>query len=174
MVDGAGAAVGVLRLLRAEGDDPVLVLDDVFAELDTTRRQRLADMVADAEQVVVTAAVAEDIPTTLSGVRFTVDSGQVKRDPDETPEQLPDAESGPVRDAPSTSVEGSTDGGTDLANQLLAQARATQGTSTSKGRSRRKFRRHRSTWRLRRRLLRCRPRQSRPPTDQCSRRRPRG
>ena len=63
---------------------------------------------------------------------------------DETPEQLPDAESGSVRDTPSPSVEGSTDGGTDLANQLLAQARATQGSSTSKGRSRRKFRRHRS------------------------------
>ncbi|MFL6070950.1 MAG: DNA replication/repair protein RecF [Actinomycetes bacterium] len=67
-------------LLRAEGDDPVLILDDVFAELDTTRRERLADMVVGAEQVVVTAAVAEDIPKALSGVRFTVDSGQVKRD----------------------------------------------------------------------------------------------
>jgi DNA replication and repair protein RecF len=68
-------------LLRADGDDPVLVLDDVFAELDATRRQRLADMVVDAEQVLVTAAVAEDIPSTLSGVRFTVDSGQVRREP---------------------------------------------------------------------------------------------
>jgi DNA replication and repair protein RecF len=67
-------------LLRADGDDPVLVLDDVFAELDTTRRERLAEMVVDAEQVIVTAAVAEDIPLSLSGVRFTVDSGQVTRD----------------------------------------------------------------------------------------------
>lgn len=67
-------------LLRADGDDPVLILDDVFAELDTTRRDRLADMVVGAEQVVVTAAVADDIPKALSGVRFTVDSGQVRRD----------------------------------------------------------------------------------------------
>jgi DNA replication and repair protein RecF len=68
------------ELLRADGDDPVLILDDVFAELDSTRRDRLADMVADAEQVLVTAAVAEDIPATLSGSRFTVDSGQVRRE----------------------------------------------------------------------------------------------
>jgi DNA replication and repair protein RecF len=68
------------ELLRADGDDPVLILDDVFAELDSTRRDRLADMVVDAEQVLVTAAVAEDIPATLSGSRFTVDSGQVRRE----------------------------------------------------------------------------------------------
>ena len=49
-------------LLRDDGDDPVLILDDVFAELDTGRRAQLADLVADAEQVLVTAAVAEDIP----------------------------------------------------------------------------------------------------------------
>ena len=67
-------------LLRVDGDDPVLILDDVFAELDTTRRDRLAEMVIGAEQVVVTAAVADDIPEALSGVRFTVDSGQVRRD----------------------------------------------------------------------------------------------
>lgn len=68
-------------LLRSDGDDPVLILDDVFAELDSARRQRLAEMVVDAEQVLVTAAVADDIPTTLSGVRFTVDSGRVSREP---------------------------------------------------------------------------------------------
>ncbi len=68
------------ELLRADGDDPVLILDDVFAELDSTRRDRLAEMVRDAEQVLVTAAVAEDIPPTLSGSRFTVDSGQVRRE----------------------------------------------------------------------------------------------
>jgi DNA replication and repair protein RecF len=69
--------LGAFSLLRADGDDPVLILDDVFAELDTTRRQRLADMVRDAEQVLVTAAVAADIPESLSGTRFTVDAGQV-------------------------------------------------------------------------------------------------
>ena len=68
------------ELLRADGDDPVLVLDDVFAELDSTRRERLAAMIGDAEQVLVTAAVAEDIPPTLSGARFTVDAGQVRRE----------------------------------------------------------------------------------------------
>ncbi|GGK73779.1 DNA replication/repair protein RecF [Ornithinimicrobium pekingense] len=53
-------------LLRHDlGTDPVLVLDDVFAELDSGRRERLADLVADCEQVLVTAAVAEDVPARL-------------------------------------------------------------------------------------------------------------
>ncbi len=50
------------ELLRAEGSDPVLLLDDVFAELDTARRQALAQVAAGAEQVLITAAVDEDIP----------------------------------------------------------------------------------------------------------------
>lgn len=50
------------ELLRTEGSDPVLLLDDVFAELDTARRQALAQVAASAEQVLVTAAVQEDIP----------------------------------------------------------------------------------------------------------------
>lgn len=72
--------LGSFALLRQDGDDPVLVLDDVFAELDSSRRTQLAAMVQDAEQVLVTAAVAEDIPPTLSGDRFVVDAGQVWRD----------------------------------------------------------------------------------------------
>jgi len=67
-------------LLRTDGDDPVLVLDDVFAELDESRRSRLAELVAPAEQVLVTAAVAGDVPPTLTGARFTVDAGEVRRD----------------------------------------------------------------------------------------------
>lgn len=67
-------------LLRAGGDDPVLILDDVFAELDSRRLQQLADLVSGAEQVLVTAAVAADVPETLSGVRFTVGDGKVVRD----------------------------------------------------------------------------------------------
>ena len=55
-------------LLRADGDDPILVLDDVFAELDTERRSQLAELVAGAEQVLVTAAVAADVPEALRGV----------------------------------------------------------------------------------------------------------
>ncbi len=53
------------ELLRADGGDPVLLLDDVFAELDTARRQALANVAASAEQVLVTAAVGEDIPDGL-------------------------------------------------------------------------------------------------------------
>ena len=54
-------------LLRADGDDPILILDDVFAELDAERRAQLADLVAGAEQVLVTAAVAADVPAALAG-----------------------------------------------------------------------------------------------------------
>ncbi|RNL75391.1 DNA replication/repair protein RecF [Nocardioides marmorisolisilvae] len=67
-------------LLRAGGDDPVLILDDVFAELDSGRRSQLADLVADAEQVLITAAVPEDIPEQLHGRRFTVAGGEVTLD----------------------------------------------------------------------------------------------
>jgi DNA replication and repair protein RecF len=62
-------------LLRAGREDPVLILDDVFAELDTGRRDRLAALVAGAEQVLVTAAVPEDVPVILTGARFTVEAG---------------------------------------------------------------------------------------------------
>jgi DNA replication and repair protein RecF len=56
-------------------EDPVLILDDVFAELDAGRRDRLAALVADAEQVLVTAAVPADVPSVLAGARFTVSGG---------------------------------------------------------------------------------------------------
>jgi DNA replication and repair protein RecF len=56
------------------------VLDDVFAELDTERRNQLAQLVAGAEQVLVTAAVAADVPASLQGVRFLVADGTVTRD----------------------------------------------------------------------------------------------
>lgn len=65
------------ELLRSEGGEPVLVLDDVFAELDTDRRIRLAELVAGAEQVLVTAAVELDVPMTLTGTRLEVVDGQV-------------------------------------------------------------------------------------------------
>jgi DNA replication and repair protein RecF len=66
-------------LLRADGDDPVLILDDVFSELDASRRSRLARLVAGAEQVLVTAAVPEDVPEVLSGARYDVAEGEVRR-----------------------------------------------------------------------------------------------
>lgn len=69
-------------LLRSDGDDPILILDDVFAELDTERRAQLAELVAGAEQVLVTAAVAADVPAALAGARFLVGEGKVRRDDD--------------------------------------------------------------------------------------------
>lgn len=53
------------QLLASEGTDPVLILDDVFAELDAKRRERLVHVAADAEQVLVTAAVGDDLPGNL-------------------------------------------------------------------------------------------------------------
>ncbi|MGJ6981574.1 DNA replication/repair protein RecF [Aestuariimicrobium soli] len=73
--------LGTFGLLRADGVEPVLVLDDVFAELDATRRERLAAAVADAEQVLVTAAVGDDVPAGLAGARFRVELGSVVPDP---------------------------------------------------------------------------------------------
>ncbi|MFZ5871708.1 MAG: DNA replication/repair protein RecF [Actinomycetota bacterium] len=73
-------------LLRGEQDatgaadpqtEPVLVLDDVFAELDAGRRRRLAELVRSAEQVLVTAAVDDDVPAELDGVRLEVRAGEV-------------------------------------------------------------------------------------------------
>ncbi|MFI1583106.1 DNA replication/repair protein RecF [Embleya sp. NPDC020630] len=71
--------LGSYELLRADGGEPVLVLDDVFAELDVTRRARLAEMVAHGEQVLVTAAVAEDVPPALVGARYDVAAGEVRK-----------------------------------------------------------------------------------------------
>lgn len=60
-------------LLRAEGTDPILILDDVFAELDRSRRLALTEVAKDAEQVIITAAVPEDVPAELEGVRYAVE-----------------------------------------------------------------------------------------------------
>ena len=67
------------ELLRADGEDPVLILDDVFAELDAGRRDRLAILVAGAEQVIVTAAVTADVPATLTGISYDVGGGSITR-----------------------------------------------------------------------------------------------
>jgi DNA replication and repair protein RecF len=66
-------------LLRTEGNEPVLILDDVFAELDARRRERLAELVAPGEQVLVTAAVDDDVPQVLAGARYAVSGGVVER-----------------------------------------------------------------------------------------------
>jgi DNA replication and repair protein RecF len=71
--------LAAFELLRQSGEDPVLLLDDVFAELDAGRRGRLAAVAAGAEQVLVTAAVAADVPPVLTGARFEVADGRVTR-----------------------------------------------------------------------------------------------
>ena len=53
-------------LLRRDGTDPVLILDDVFAELDAKRREKLVTLAADAEQVLITAAVDGDLPVNIT------------------------------------------------------------------------------------------------------------
>ncbi len=67
------------QLLREEAraGDPILILDDVFAELDSTRRTRLAQLVSDNEQVLITAAVVEDVPSELSANRIFVTAGEI-------------------------------------------------------------------------------------------------
>ncbi len=71
--------LGSYQLLRCGGAEPVLLLDDVFAELDIQRRARLAEVALAAEQVVVTAAVPADVPGELDGARFDVHEGRVHR-----------------------------------------------------------------------------------------------
>ncbi len=70
------------ELVRESGQagDPVLVLDDVFAELDAGRRSRLVDAVAGYEQVLVTAAVAEDVPEGLTGATVRIRAGEIIAD----------------------------------------------------------------------------------------------
>lgn len=96
--------LGSFELLRSEGSDPVLLLDDVFAELDRARRTALAGVAATAEQVLVTAAVGEDVPPELAARRLDVrahdrDGGRVS--------ELTDTVTG----TPSTSVDESQEDG---------------------------------------------------------------
>ncbi|MHA6513449.1 DNA replication/repair protein RecF [Tessaracoccus sp. Z1128] len=70
--------LGGFTLVRDDGVEPVLVLDDVFAELDVSRRERLAAAIADAEQVLITAAVGADVPDFPAERRFRVDAGTVE------------------------------------------------------------------------------------------------
>ena len=69
-----------------EDGEPVLVLDDVFAELDEVRRARLAERIAGAEQVLITAAVASDVPAALAGRRWRVADGTVTLVTEDEPE----------------------------------------------------------------------------------------
>jgi DNA replication and repair protein RecF len=68
-----------LEILKAESrlGDPILILDDVFAELDSDRRAKLAELVLGNEQVIITAAAIEDVPEALSAKRFSVGAGEI-------------------------------------------------------------------------------------------------
>jgi DNA replication and repair protein RecF len=67
--------LATFALLRAEGEDPILILDDVFATLDAQRRAALASVARSAEQTLITAAVVDDVPAELRGVRVEVGDG---------------------------------------------------------------------------------------------------
>nr|WP_246308739.1 DNA replication/repair protein RecF [Kineosphaera limosa] len=95
-----GLRLAAFRLLRNDlQDDPILVLDDVFAELDSGRRERLAADIADCEQVLITAAVPHDVPPSLSGARLHVRRGTVTPQPDDRPDDEPAAPAGPAAPA---------------------------------------------------------------------------
>ncbi len=71
-----GLRLAAYQLLRRDlFDDPVLILDDVFAELDVGRRRRLASLIEDCEQVIITAAVEQDVPAELTGDQFLIAQG---------------------------------------------------------------------------------------------------
>jgi DNA replication and repair protein RecF len=85
--------LATFALLRAEGEDPILILDDVFATLDTERRAALASVARSAEQTLITAAVLEDVPVELRGTRVQVGGGTVTvLDEEVLDEQVPDDE----------------------------------------------------------------------------------
>ena len=69
--------IGAWELLKSQGLDPILILDDVFAELDTNRRTRLVQATKLAEQTLVTAAVEGDLPEDLNDARFYISNNKV-------------------------------------------------------------------------------------------------
>ena len=72
--------LGAHRLLADEGEEPLLLLDDVFAELDRRRRERLVDLALTVEQVVITTSVPDDLPLQLKAAMFHVKPGSIKRE----------------------------------------------------------------------------------------------
>lgn len=69
--------IGSYNLLKSQGAEPVLILDDIFAELDTARRQQLTSVTMMAEQTFITAAVESDLPDELLSTKFYVKPGVV-------------------------------------------------------------------------------------------------
>lgn len=104
--------IASFHLLRDDTDDaPILILDDVFAELDATRRRQLATMVGEADQVFVTAAVDSDVPAELDGRRYRVVAGTIAAEGGETtPTDVSAPEASPT---PSASAEPEASNGGD-------------------------------------------------------------
>jgi len=71
--------IGSFNLLKSEGAEPILILDDIFAELDTSRRQQLTSVAQMAEQTIITAAVESDLPKELLTEKYYVTPGAVKK-----------------------------------------------------------------------------------------------
>ena len=69
--------IGSYNLLKSNGAEPVLILDDIFAELDTARRLQLTSVTKMAEQTFITAAVESDLPAELLSTKFYVSPGVV-------------------------------------------------------------------------------------------------
>ena len=72
--------IGSYNLLKSEGAEPILILDDIFAELDTTRRQQLTSITQMAEQTFITAAVESELPAELLSTKFYVTPGSVSKE----------------------------------------------------------------------------------------------
>jgi DNA replication and repair protein RecF len=72
--------LGAHRLLADEGEEPVLLLDDVFAELDRRRRERLAEIALTVEQAIITASVPDELPPALKVTMFHVEPGNIERE----------------------------------------------------------------------------------------------
>jgi len=72
--------LGAHQLLTREGEEPILLLDDVFAELDRRRRERLADLALAVEQTLITASVPDELPLQLKATMFHVKPGNISRE----------------------------------------------------------------------------------------------
>ena len=67
------------NLLKLDGLSPILILDDVFSELDEERRERLAEIAKSADQTIITVAVENDLPKSISGIKYLVRAGAVSK-----------------------------------------------------------------------------------------------
>jgi DNA replication and repair protein RecF len=72
--------IGSFNLLKSEGAEPILILDDIFAELDTTRRAQLTSVTKMAGQTIITAAVESDLPPELLSIKYYVSPGVVSKE----------------------------------------------------------------------------------------------